>query len=191
MSLLRNVMIGFVMTMLASTASAVEFYDIQFPDKLKLPGTHSEIQLNGIGYRTKFFFKIYIGALYTLEKSSSPDIIKEQPGAKRIQMNFLYDEVSKEKLIKAWNEGFESNNDEATLAKLAERIKQFNNYFPTLKAGDVVLLDYIPRTGTHVSIRGTEVGVIKGKDFYDALLDIWLGDEPADEDLKEAMLGID
>ena len=33
-------------------------------------------------------------------------------------------------------------------------------------------------------------GVIEGEDFNAALLDIWLGEEPADDDLKEEMLGL-
>ncbi len=177
--------------MLATTARAVEFGGVQFADKLKLEGSPVEIQLNGVGYRTKFFFKIYIGALYLPEKSSSPEVILEQPGPKRIHMHFLYEEVEREKLVNGWNEGFENNNDEATLAKLKDRIEQFNNVFPTLREGDEVLLDYIPHKGTRVTIKGNEVALIKGKDFYQALLKIWLGDEPADEDLKEAMLGIE
>ena len=61
--------------------------------------------------------------------------------------------------------------------------------FTTVHAGDVILLDYIPGKGTIVNIRGEQQGVIEGEDFYSALLDVWLGDEPADDDLKEAMLG--
>jgi hypothetical protein len=32
-------------------------------------------------------------------------------------------------------------------------------------------------------------GNIQGADFYRALLQVWLGEEPADSDLKRAMLG--
>ncbi len=177
--------------MFVATAQAVEFGGVQFPDTLKVKGSPVELRLNGVGYRTKFFFKIYIGALYLPEKSSSPQVILEQPGPKRIHMHFLYEEVEREKLVNGWNEGFENNNDEAALAELKDRIEQFNNVFPTLREGDEVLLDYIPHKGTRVTIKGNEVALIKGKDFYQALIKIWLGDEPADEDLKEAMLGIE
>lgn len=33
-------------------------------------------------------------------------------GAKRVAMHFLHDEVSQERLIDAWNEGFENNQSE-------------------------------------------------------------------------------
>ena len=35
---------------------------------------------------------------------------------------------------------------------------------------------------------GKEVGVVEGLDFKKALFAIWLGEDPADDDLKEAML---
>jgi len=63
--------------------------------------------------------------------------------------------------------------------------------FPSLKEGDVVMLDYLPGKGTRVTIKGKVKGIIKGKDFNRALLDVWLGNKPADEDLKQAMLGND
>jgi hypothetical protein len=61
--------------------------------------------------------------------------------------------------------------------------------FPTVKEGDVIYLDYIPGSGTRVTINGENKGLIPGRDFNNALLDIWLGEEPADKSLKKAMLG--
>ncbi len=188
--MMTRIMLVVSLLLFSRTATAVEFGGLDFPDRAKLQGSPIEMQLNGIGYRSKFFFKIYIGALYTPEKSSSPQVIREMHGPKRILMHFLFEEVERQKLVDGWDEGFANNNDEETLKTLSARIKQFNDYFPTLREGDEVMLDYVPRTGTRVVIKGNELGVIKGEDFFIALLNIWLGDEPADEGLKEAMLGL-
>lgn len=174
----------------AAPLQARQFNDIEFPDQITLAGTNDPLQLNGIGYRTKFFFKIYIGALYTVDRAATRDSVVSQRGPKRILMHFVYDEVESAKLVAAWNEGFEANTSSAQLEKLRGRIERFNALFPTVHAGDVVQLDYIPKSGTRVTINGESRGVIEGADFYTALLNIWLGDEPADEDLKEAMLGL-
>ena len=56
------------------------------------------------------FVKVYVGALYLTRKKTTVAQILSDPGAKRIVMNFLYKEVSAEKLVDGWNEGFESNN---------------------------------------------------------------------------------
>jgi hypothetical protein len=164
--------------------------DVTLPDKVKIPGSDVELLLNGMGYRTKFVFKIYVAALYTETSVTTRDSVQSLKGPKRIVMHMVYDEVEREKIIDGWNDGFEENNSDEQLKKLQARIDVFNSYFSDLKRGDVLLYDFIPGTGTRVTINGEEKGVIEGADFYAALLDIWLGDEPADDDLKDAMLGI-
>ena len=53
-----------------------------------------------------------------------------------------------------------------------------------------ITLDFLPRSGTQISVDGAERGKpIPGEDFYAALLRIWLGDKPVDASLKKAMLG--
>jgi hypothetical protein len=177
--------------MFGASLHAREFNELKFPDKVTLADTGTQLQLNGIGMRTKLFFDIYIGALYTKSAAKTRDEVQAQEGPKRVLMHFIYDEVGAEKLVSGWTEGFEGNQSEDQLKVLSERLKKFNSMFSTVHAGDVVLLDYIPGKGTLVKIRGEEKGVIEGEDFYSALLDVWLGDEPADDDLKEAMLGDD
>ena len=168
---------------------AAQLDDVTLPDSVTLQGSDVPLQLNGLGYRTKFVFNIYVGALYTESKVDSRDAVQALKGPKRIVMHMVYDEVSHDKMADAWNDGFEDNNSDEQVEKLQARLKIFIDYFPDLKKDDIVLLDYIPATGTHVSIAGAEKGVIEGADFYSALLDVWLGEEPADEDLKESMLG--
>jgi hypothetical protein len=190
--LIRDLSVFFIILLSTLYITAINARDIDgvtLPDKVTLKNTDVELQLNGIGYRTKFVFKVYVGALYTETKVNSRDAVQALTGPKRIAMHIVYDEVGREKMSKAWHEGFAENNSDAQLAKLQTRLDTFVNYFPDLKAGDQVLLDYIPVSGTHVTINGEEKGVIEGDDFYRALLDVWLGDEPADNDLKDAMLG--
>ncbi len=175
----------------STTSQARQLDDVTLPDSVTLDGTDVVLQLNGMGYRTKFIFNIYVGALYTEAKVESRDAVQALTGPKRVVMYMVYDEVNREKITNGWNEGFEENNSDAQLEKLRARLNTFNSYFPDLKENDVMQYDYIPGKGTRVTINGEVKGVIKGADFYTALLDVWLGDEPADDDLKEAMLGED
>ena len=175
---------------LGLSAQARSFNDLKFPDKLTIGGTETQLQLNGVGMRTKFVFDVYIGALYTETAAKTRDEVQAQKGPKRVLMHFVYDEIGAEKLTDGWTEGFEENQTDEQLEKLSERLQKFNAMFTTVHAGDVVLLDYIPGKGTVVKIKGEQKGVIAGEDFYSALLDVWLGEEPADDDLKEAMLGL-
>jgi len=144
--------------------------------------------LNGAGIRTKFFFDIYIAELYMQHPSSSAEKVVADSGAKQIVMHFLYSEVSEEKLVDAWNEGFADNTGADVLSGLQGRIDQFNDFFVAVKKGDVITLAYSPNTGTTVTIAGVKKGVVEGKDFNDALLRIWLGKEPVTSSLKKKLL---
>jgi len=175
----------------SAASDARQLDDVMLPDQVTLDGTDLTLQLNGMGYRTKFVFNIYVGALYTESRVESRDAAQALKGPKRVVMHMVYDNVEREKVTNGWNQGFEENNSEEQLEKLQARLTTFNTFFPDLKKNDIVFFDYIPATGTQVTINGEVKGVIKGADFFTALLDVWLGEEPADDDLKEAMLGKD
>jgi len=183
-----SVLISFAL--FSTVLQARQLDEINFPDSVTIDGTESPIILNGMGYRTKFIFNIYVGGLYLESKADSRDAAQALKGPKRVVMHMVYDEVAREKMVSAWNEGFEENNSEEQFAKLKTRLDTLSSYFPDLKVGDVVLLDYVPVEGTRVTVNDDVKGIIEGEDFYTALLDVWLGDEPADDDLKDAMLGV-
>ncbi|VAW52892.1 FIG026291: Hypothetical periplasmic protein [hydrothermal vent metagenome] len=181
----------FSITLFSTAVSARQLNDVTLPDSVTLDGTNVALQLNGMGYRTKFIFDIYVGALYTELKIKSRDAAQKLKGPKRVVMHMVYDKVEREKITNGWNEGFDENNGDEQLKQLQARLKTFNTFFPDLKKGDVLFFDFIPATGTRVTINGKVKGVIEGADFYSALLDVWLGKKPADDDLKEAMLGVE
>ncbi len=171
----------------APQAEARDVAGVQLKEQLNAEGGKTLV-LNGAGIRSKFFFKIYVGALYMEMPSANAKEVIGADSGKRIVMHFLYDEVSKEKLVDSWNEGFKNNTSPEQLATLADRINTFNALFDSVQEGDAIVLDYQPQSGTRVSIKGKEKGLIVGKDFNDALLRIWLGDRPVTDDLKKAML---
>ncbi len=181
------ILVGILHLAAVNNAYARTIGDITVPETVTVAG--KKLQLNGAGYRTKFVFKLYVGALYTEEKADTRDALQAMKGPKRVLMHMIYDEISQKKMAGAWREGFEENTSDAQMQKLQERLQAFIKLFPDLKEGDIVYLDYIPGAGTRVIINEQLKGTIAGEDFYHALLDVWLGDEPADDDLKAAMLG--
>ncbi len=165
----------------------VEIEGVDVPESVKVGG--ETLQLNGAGVRTKFFFDIYIGALFLPAKVTDYSEVLAMPGPKQVSMTFLYDEVAREKLTAAWDEGFENNLSKNELTALKERLGQFNDLFITAHKGDVFTFTFLTDGTTHVVFNGKEAGRIAGEDFQRALMLVWLGDNPADGDLKNGMLG--
>lgn len=188
--MIKNILL-LVMTLFVFSADAREVAGVQIEETVTIPGVTEVLHLNGAGIRTKFFFKIYVAALYATETSNNPDNLLNSTSARRMVMHMLYDEVEKEKLVKGWTEGFDKNMGAADYIAMKPRMMRFNDMFRTLHKNDIVLIDYIPNTGTRVTINGEEKGVIEGADFFRAVLSVWIGKEPATEDMKEGLLGED
>jgi hypothetical protein len=178
---------SFVLMVAVQSVEAREIAGVAVPDSVTIK--NKVLVLNGAGIRKKLFVKVYVGALYLTVKRTTVGEILADRGAKRIVMSFLYKEVSAEKLVAGWNEGFDGNNTAAEVKELQDRIDQFNSFFITVRKGDEIRLDYMPQEGTQVWINETLKGTVPGEDFSQALLKIWLGSKPADAGLKDAMLG--
>jgi hypothetical protein len=168
---------------------AAELAGISVPDNITL-SNGDKLQLNGMGLREKLWIDVYVGSLYLPTKANTVAAVLSQPGAFRVQMDIIYNEISSSKLIDAWNEGFEKNQSEETMKAISDRVKRFNQLFEeSAKKGDQYIIDYIPGQGCLISKNKVALGRIEGDDFKTALLEIWLGNFPADKSLKEGMLG--
>jgi len=179
------------LVLLSSPVLALQIEDTEIPEQVTQTASKQALTLNGAGIRTKFIFNIYVGALYLSTSSKDVEKILNDTNSKRISMHFLYDKIEKEKMTNGWTDGFEDNLSETQFAALKPSIDKFNSAFSsdTVK-GDLVVVDFIDNKETSVTINGTEKTRIGGADFQRAVLSIWLGESPADEDLKQAMLGI-
>ena len=160
---------------------------VTLPETYTLNG--QSLVLNGAGIRSKFFFKIYVGALYLATATDDAASALAEPGAKSMQMAMLYKEVDADKITEGWRSGFEANLPPGDLGRLTARLQRFNSLFPALHKGDHVYMDFVPGQGTRVTINGDLRGHIEGDDFFAALLQVWIGQHPADEDLKRGLLG--
>ena len=178
---------------LLPAAHAVEIEGVKIDDKVLLSSGGPGLVLNGAGVRHKFvFLKIYIGSLYLAQKTHDRDAIFADPGPKRVSMHILSEEVTARDLISSMNNALAANLVPHELALIEKRIRDLNSMMSSIKVinkGSVVHLDYIPGTGTRITIDGEAKLTIPGEDFYRAMLHIWIGAKPVDGRLRDAMLG--
>ncbi len=160
---------------------------VELPDSLM--AGKDELLLNGAGFRKKLFIKVYAAGLYLKEKQTDPQKIMDADTPMAIRMHFVHSEVSSKKLVNAWNEGF-VNGTGGNIAPIKAKIDTFNAYFSQkAEKNDIYDIIFIPEQGVSVYIKGELKGTIKGLDFKKAVFSIWLGEKPADSNLKKKMLG--
>ena len=60
-----------------------------------------------------------------------------------------------------------------------------------LKKGDVISMEWVPNVGTNMFVNGKKLGdTFLDVAFFNAVLKIWIGDNPVDSSLKKQLLGI-
>jgi hypothetical protein len=177
-------------TLPAWAARPITVEGTTFSGDITLAG--APLQLNGVGLRAVAWLKGYAAGLYLPRKASTPAQVLAQTGAKRLQLRMLQD-VPAEEFVKALHKGVERNTPAADAARLSERVARFDAVVRTLgklRKQEVIDLDFLPGRGLQLSRNGTPRGeTIPGEDFYAALLRIFIGERPADPDMKVGLLG--
>ncbi len=160
---------------------------VLLPRHVEVGGT--ELGLNGAGTRRAFFRNFYVGALYLPEPMNDAGQIMGIHPPHRIALHFIRD-VSESRMRDAIQDGFEDNTDAEELEELEDKIAQFRELISAPRERDRFYFDYDPERGTIVSINDEEQGVIEGASFNLAVMRIFIGENPADDDLRDGMLGL-
>lgn len=160
----------------------------RIPEQLA-EGGHALV-LNGAGLRTKFVVKVYVAALYVTTPSRDAAALVNSTEPRRLRLQLLRD-VDSKSLDEALQDGLRDNTPKQELAALkasADRLSKLMADIGTARKGDVVDLDFDAR-GVTLTGNGTQRGRIDSPEFARAVLRIWLGDNPAQTSLKQALLG--
>lgn len=181
-----------ILWLLSLPAHGAEVEGITLAERIRVDG--QELQLNGFGLRTRaLFFKIYVGSLYLPEKSTSAAAALATKGAKRIQLSMVRD-ADAEQFVEAIDAGLRANHSEAQLAQVkpqTDALMAMIRSIGTSQKGASIVLDYAPSSdGTTLFVDGKPAGPpMAGEEFFRTLMRIWLGENPVQADLKEALLG--
>ena len=173
-----------------ASAATTEVGGVKFESPIELAGT--KLQLNGAGVRHKAVFQVYAAGLYLTQKANTPEEALAAPGPKRISITMLRS-IDSAELGKLFTRGVEDNAPRGEMSKLVPGLLRMGQIFSdqkTLSKGDNFVIDWIPGTGTVITVKGKPQGEpFKEPELFNALLKIWRGPNPADWKLKDAMLG--
>ncbi len=175
---------------LAAPAHAAEVSGVKLDDSVTVGG--QKLVLNGAGMRQKFIINVYVAGLYLQSKKNTTAEVLAQTTPKRVTL-VLQREVSSDEFGQLFITSMNKNSTKEEKDKVISQTGKFGEMFASLdkvKKGDVITLDWIPGQGTVSTVNGKVTGeTLPDLAFYNAVLRIWLGDHPAQDDLKEALLG--
>lgn len=186
---MKKMVVTFLGLMFAALAGATEIAGIKLEDKMSLSG--ADLVLNGAGIRGNSTMDIYVGALYVTSKQTTLDGVLGINAPRRVQMALLIDATA-DQLVPSFVGGLSKNHSKADMDNMKPQVEQLVGIIRDIKevrSGHALSFDFVPGTGTVISLNGTARGTIAGDVFNHALLKIWLGEQPASDSLKKAMLG--
>ncbi|WP_298320773.1 chalcone isomerase family protein [uncultured Aquimarina sp.] len=169
------------------TQAQFKVEDVTLPNTVTFSG--EDLTINGAGMREKFFFDIYAGGLYLKKKNTQANSIAAADETMAIKLHIVSGMMSRSKMESALRDGFKKSTKGNT-SSLDERINTFVGFIKEeIEEGQIYDIVYEQGKGSVIYKDGVEKGYVEGLDFKKALFNIWIGDNPADKDLKNEMLG--
>lgn len=181
------------LSLAASAANAGELEGVRLDDRVQVDG--QALELNGMALRTSWLVRIYVAGLYLPRKATSADSAINGDGPKRMVLVMMRDATA-EQFCEFIEGGLNANNDEADIKRVRAQTESLYSKIRAIgeaSAGTRIVLDYAPSTAaTTLLVDGTPQGEpIHGREFFRALLRIWLGERPAQPQVKRMLLGVE
>jgi Chalcone isomerase-like len=182
-------MITLALATVAASSRAAEVSGVKVDDQINVGGV--PLVLNGAGLRTTLMLKIYVVALYLPSRTTSADaVINGTTQFRRVRL-VLKRGLGAGTIWDAFDDGIRANNSEAELAALKPKLDEIEKLFKEfgdVAEGNAIDIDFTATGDTKVAFKGQPRGSIAGADLQRALLKIWLGKKPVQEDVKTALL---
>lgn len=176
------VLLGLLTAAAPLVAEARVVAGAQLPEQVEVAGR--ELLLNGAAVQKVFVFKVYAVGLYLENPTRDPNRALEADEAKRIHLRVLRN-ASRNQIADALRSGMRKSG--ADMAALEARIQQLTRNIPDVRAGQELLITYVPGVGTELT-GGEHKVTIPGKDFADALFATWLGADPGVRNVRRGLL---
>ena len=185
---MKQIVSLFFFLFLSLAAQAREIDGVAIPETLSIEGEKAPLVLNGAGLRTRYTAKIYVAGLYLAKPATAAEAVLESSAPRAVALHLRRDSDS-EQIASALIGSVGKNHSLEEMKPLRDRLNQFKLMMPDIKKGQIVFLEFPASGETRVRLNQDLRGTLPGADFQRALLKIWLGAKPVDNDLKRQLLG--
>lgn len=175
----------------AASALTIDGYDI--PHVIPATSQHAELTLNGASMRIYYgVVDTYIGKLYMENPVTDGEALVAADEYKRMVFQVVMKRISGRRMAKAMYDALQLDLSQEEAANLEERLQLMVELFDgSLKKGEEGYIEWVPGIGSRIVIKGDVKGIIPGKDLNDAILNIWVGDNPVGTTFKRQVLGLE
>jgi len=170
--------------------AALQMDGVSLEESVQVAGKN--LKLNGAGISMRMIFKVYALGLYLPNRQETSREVLHAEGPKRLMISMLRDVSGSDfnDELRQYAVGEGASVPPHILDNMQRIVQAIDRQSHGLHKGDTLTLDWVPGTGTMVELNNKALTApLREMDFYKALLNIWLGDKPADTGLKMRLLG--
>jgi Chalcone isomerase-like len=171
-------------------SGAVTVGGVRYEPEITVGGR--KLVLSGAGIRFRAIFKVYAAGFYAPTKLTKNEEALRADTPKRMHLVALRN-VGGDDFGKLFSRAMEANASREEFAKNISNVVRMGQIFADARnfaEKDVIIVDYVPGTGTNITHRGKQMGeVFKEPDFHTLMMKIWFGPKPVDDQLRRALLG--
>lgn len=168
----------------AAVESGVEFDDVAVVVTAGQEAKPLRLCATGL-LRYKRIFRGYAAALYREDCAvAEPDLAA---ASMRLELSYFWS-IDGRRFGRAAESLLRRNLDPREFAVIESRMRELHASYQSVSPGDRYALTWTPGVGTELSLNGRPLVFVDGEDFARAYFDLWLGDAPMDEKLRNALL---
>ena len=182
-----------VLLMFPFSSLALTIGDYEIAQVIPATSEHAELRLNGASMRILYgVVDTYIGKLYVENPVTDEEALVASDEYKRMVFQVVMKRISGRRMAKAMYDALQINLSPEEALKLEERLLLMVDMFEgSLKRGQEGYIEWVPEQGSRIVINGEVKGILPGKDLNDAILNIWVGENPVGATFKRQILGLE
>lgn len=169
-------LLSFLVPVLGFSSENVEVHTHSYP----VTDTAFETEWTLVGshhFKYRIFFSVLTGALY------------EQKNGDGERLVFTYTrDIKANDLVSSSSKHLQETRPEEELTRYADLLEQIQGAYTDLKENDSYAITVLPERGVWLERDGEVVFQSENAEFGDWYLDIWLGDPPISEEMKNGLL---
>lgn len=167
----------------AAPAAASNRDPESFPPRVR--SATADLELCSTGLVRRLLMRALAAGLYLERCEAAADVLADVP--KALEIAYFWP-IGAADFARAGDDVLARSFTAAELAPLRNRIERLHAAYRDVQPGDRYRLAYVPGRGTELALNDTPLVVIPGADFARIYFSIWLGDRPADDGLRAALL---
>lgn len=152
----------------------------------------NSLTLNGSAHYYQLTRDYYLGGLYLPKTSDDINYIHAASTSKRMQIIINIPTWTPRRWAQVWQNNIAINNDNlGTNEQIQQALQNFTGFLKDdLKAGDVITIDYQAYGNSRVLLNNELAFETAGTDFFNYLINTWIGPLPPTREFRQAILGL-